>query len=166
MASQWRHAWAGWLSGNPLKQFNQTQPLKEFPMNRQRLINSASGLLLFFAILTIPDIFLFAKTVPNSFWTENFSLPFGAGWFVAFTCLAPTAWSANLSGKDLLVKTGVTLLAIIMAVPIALSLKTLPVSINSLINQYLWVSLISFPPLALHLCLRWVYRQDSKTTKY
>ncbi|MAZ89608.1 MAG: hypothetical protein CL693_18395 [Cellvibrionaceae bacterium] len=135
-------------------------------MNRKRLLNSASGLLLFLAILTIPDIFLFAKTVPNSFWTEYFPLPFGAGWFVAFICLVPATWAASFSRRDLMHNVVVVLLVVflvvIMAVPIALATKGLALSLNNLINQYLWVSIMCFPPLIVQLSLRLAHRFTTK----
>ena len=45
-------------------------------MQREKLAIVSSGIPFGLAIVTLPNQFLFLKTVPNSFWTEYFPLPF------------------------------------------------------------------------------------------
>jgi hypothetical protein len=122
----------------------------------------ASSVLLWLSIIVFPNQFLFSKIVPSSFWTEYFPLPFGAGWFVTFIILLPVAWfgiSLVSSIKNSIL--GV-LVSVVLAVPMALFLIGGTLSINNLLNQYVWVFITCLPPLILHIVLRFLFRRYVK----
>ncbi len=126
-------------------------------VQRENIAAIGSGILLGLAIVMLPNQYLFSKTVPNSFWTEYFPLPFGAGWFITFVALFPIVWlNKSVVGAIKISVLGV-LLSICMAVPFALLIIGGTLSPNNLLNQYLWVGIICFPPLILQLVLRWLY---------
>lgn len=123
-------------------------------MQLEKLAMLCSGILFGLAVVAFPDQFLFSKTVPNSFWTEYFPLPFGAGWFITFIVLVPAAWM-NKSVFSAIKAAVLSLLpAMLVAVPISLSIIGDTLLPNNLLNQYLWVAIIGVPPLLLHIVLR------------
>lgn len=125
-------------------------------MQREKLGMAVSAILLGLAILVLPNQFLFSKTVPNSFWTKYFPLPFGAGWFITFIALFPVAWlNKSVVGAVKRSSLGV-LLSISVAVPVALFIIGGTLSPNNLLSQYLWVGIICAPPLMLQIVLRWL----------
>ena len=124
-------------------------------MQRSKLAMLGSGLGFGLAIISCPDQFLFAKTVPNSFWTEYFPLPFGAGWFITFIVLVPVIWMNKSVCNAMKAAILSVLPAMLMAVPISLSIIGDSLLPNNLLNQYLWVAIIAVPPLLLHIVLRW-----------
>jgi ABC-type spermidine/putrescine transport system permease subunit I len=117
----------------------------------------ASSVLLWLSIIVFPNQFLFSKIVPNSFWTEYFPLPFGAGWFVTFIILLPVAWFGNSLVSSIKYSTLSVLFSVVFAVPIALFLIGGALSINNLLNQYVWVFITCLPPLILHIVLRFLF---------
>lgn len=124
-------------------------------MQQDKLAMLGSGILLGLAIVVWPHQFLFSKVVQNSFWTAYFPLPFGAGWFITFIVLVPVVWmSKSVFGA---MKGGISSLlpSMLLAVPLSLSLIGGTLSLNNLLNQYLWVGLMCIPPLCLHIILRW-----------
>ena len=124
-------------------------------MQREKLAMLCSGVLLGLAIVAFPDQFLFSKTVPNSFWTEYFPLPFGAGWFITFIVLVPVVWMNKSVFSAIKAAILSVLPAMLMAVPISLSIIGDTLLPNNSLNQYLWVAIIAVPPLLLHIVLRW-----------
>lgn len=50
---------------------------------------------------------------------------------------------------------GLAVVAMLVAVPISLSIIGDTLLPNNLLNQYLWVAIIGVPPLFLHIVLRW-----------
>ena len=131
-------------------------------MQRVNLAAVGSTILLCFAIIVFPDQFLFSKTVPNSFWTGYFPLPFGADWFITFIALFPVIWfSESLVGaikRSILV----AVISVCLAVPVALLIIGGTLSANNLFNQYLWVGIICFPPLILQIVMRSLFSQHAK----
>ncbi len=124
-------------------------------MQREKLAMVGSGILFCLAIVALPNQFLFSKTVPNSFWTEYFPLPFGAGWFIAFIALIPTIW-LNLSVAGAMkASIACLLLSVLLAVPLSLAITGDTLSLNNLLNQYLWVGVVCVPPQILHMTVRW-----------
>jgi len=124
-------------------------------MQREKLAMLGSGILFCLAIVALPNQFLFSKTVPNSFWTEYFPLPFGAGWFIAFVVLIPVVWlNISVAGA---IKASIACLipSVLLAVPLSLSIAGDTLSPNNLLNQYLWVGIVCVLPLMLHITLRW-----------
>jgi hypothetical protein len=117
----------------------------------------ASSVLLWLSIIVFPNQFLFSKIVLNSFWTEYFPLPFGAGWFVTFITLIPVAWSGGSLASSIKNSILGVLFSVILAVPIALFLIGGTLSINNLLNQYVWVFMICLPSLILHIVLRFLF---------
>lgn len=131
-------------------------------MQRSKLAAISSVILLGLAILVFPNQFLFSKIVPNSFWTEYFSLPFGAGWFIAFIVLIPVVWlNKSIFGAVRNSVLGV-LLSFFIAVPIALFIVGGTLSTNNLLSQYLWAVVICFPPLMVQIFLRWLFSVYAK----
>ncbi len=131
-------------------------------MQRVKFAAFGSAILMWFAIILLPDQFLFSKIIPTSFWTEYFPLPFGAGWFITFIALFPVIWlSESVVGA---IKSSVlgVLLSICTAVPIALFIIGGALSPNNLLNQYLWVGIICFPPLILQIVLRALFSHYAK----
>jgi hypothetical protein len=127
----------------------------EESVQRERLAMVGSGILFGMAIVTLPNQFLFSKTVPNSFWIEYFPLPFGAGWFITFIALVPVVW-INKSVLSAIKGAILSLLpSMLVAVPISLYFIGGTLSPPNLVYQYLWVGLIGIPPLILHIILRW-----------
>lgn len=124
-------------------------------MGREILLIAASGILLGLAIVALPNEFLFSKTVPNSFWTEYFPLPFGAGWFLSFLSLIPVIWLASSTSKASTCGIVAVVASVMVAVPISVAMTERWFSLGSLIYQYIWVGIICFPPLILHVSLRW-----------
>ncbi|MBU2114113.1 MAG: hypothetical protein KKE94_10135 [Gammaproteobacteria bacterium] len=124
-------------------------------MQREKLAMLCSGILFGLAIVAFPDQFLFSKTVPNSFWTEYFPLPFGAGWFITFIVLVPAVWMNKSVFSAMKAAILSVLPAMLMAVPISLSIIGDSLLPNNLLNQYLWVAIIALLPLLLHIVLRW-----------
>ena len=124
-------------------------------MDRNILPGIISSALLILAIVLLPDQYLFSKTVPNSFWVKYFSLPFGAGWFITFVVLFPAIWLTKSLLKS--AKIGITILVIsvLVAVPISVIMISDTFALNNLLNQYIWVAIIGFPPYLFHLVLRW-----------
>jgi ABC-type amino acid transport system permease subunit len=123
-------------------------------VQRMRFSLIASSVLLWLSIIVFPNQFLFSKIVLNSFWTEYFPLPFGAGWFITFIILLPVAWFGNSFVSSIKNSTLGVLFSVVLAVPIALFLIGDTLSINNLLNQYVWVFITCFPPLILHIVLR------------
>ena len=124
-------------------------------MQREKLAMVGSGILFGLAIVIFPNQFLFSKTVPTSFWTEYFPLPFGAGWFITFVALVPVVW-VNKSALNAIKGSISSLLpSMLVAVPISLSVIEGALSPNNLLNQYLWVGIICIPPLLFQIILRW-----------
>ena len=126
-------------------------------MQRTKFSLIASSVLLWLSIIVFPNQFLFSKIVPNSFWTEYFPLPFGAGWFVTFIILLPVAWFDNSLVSSIKNSILGVLVSVVLAVPIALFLIGSTLSINNLLNQYVWVFVICLPPLILHIVLRFLF---------
>ena len=124
-------------------------------MQRGRLAMLGSGVLFWLAIVVLPNQFLFSKTVPNSFWTEHFPLPFGAGWFITFIVLVPVVWMNKSVFGSIKGSISSLLVSILVAVPISLSNIGGTLSTNNLLYQYLWVGVICVPPLLLQIILRW-----------
>lgn len=127
----------------------------EVSLEREKLAMVASGILCWLAIVALPNQFLFSKTVPNSFWTEYFPLPFGAGWFIAFLVFTPVVWmNKSVFGS---IKNSIFSLvpSVLVAVPISLSIIGGTLSPTNLLSQYLWVGVICTPPLLLQIILRW-----------
>jgi ABC-type spermidine/putrescine transport system permease subunit I len=116
-----------------------------------------SSVLLWLSIIFFPNQFLFSKTVPNSFWTEYLPSPFGAGWFVTFIILLPVAWFGNTFVSSIKNSILGVLVSVVLAVPIALFLIGGTLSINNLLNQYVWVFITCLPPLILHIVLRFLF---------
>ncbi len=131
-------------------------------MQRYQYAALCSTALLGLAIVVLPDQFLFSKTVPNSFWTEYFPLPFGAGWFITFIALGPVIWCTKALSGALKSAGSVTLVSILMAVPISLLMGGGTLSVNNLLYQYLWLGIICLPPLILHAVLRLIYGYFAK----
>lgn len=126
-------------------------------MQRSKLAMLGSGLGFGLAIISCPDQFLFAKTVPNSFWTEYFPLPFGAAWFLTWIVLVPVVWMSPSLPQAIKASITALLLATSAAVPISMLLTGGALTANNLFNQYLWVGMILVPPYLLHLALRWCW---------
>lgn len=124
-------------------------------MQREILARVGSGIFLGLAIVAMPSQFLFSKTVPNSFWTEHFPLPFGAGWFITFIVLVPVVWLNKTVRSAVKGSMFCLLPSILVAVPISLSIIGGTLSPNNLLNQYLWVGIICIPPFLLQILLRW-----------
>lgn len=124
-------------------------------MQREKLAMIGSGILFGLAIVAVPNQFLFSKTVPNSFWTEYFLLPFGAGWFITFIVLVPVVWMNKSVFSALKGSISSLLSSMLAAVPISLSVIGGSLSPNNLLNQYLWIGLICIPPLVFQIILRW-----------
>ncbi len=124
-------------------------------MQRERLAMVGSGIFFGLAIITLPNQFLFSKTVPNSFWTEYFPLPFGPGWFITFIVLVPVVWMNKSAFSAIKASLSSLLPSILVAVPVSLSVIGGTLSPNNLLNQYLWVGVICVPPLLLQIILRW-----------
>ncbi len=126
----------------------------EESVQREKLAMLGSGILFGLAIVFLPNQFLFSKTVPTSFWTEHFPLPFGAGWFITFVTLVPVVWI----NKSVLIaiKGSISSLlpSMLVAVPISLTVIGGTLSPNNLLNQYLWVGIICIPPLIFQIILR------------
>lgn len=131
-------------------------------MQRMKFSLIASSVLLWLSIIVFPNQFLFSKTVPNSFWTEYFPLPFGAGWFVTFIILLPVAWFGDSLVYSIKNSTLGVLFSVVFSVPIALFLIGGALSINNLLNQYVWVFITCLPPLILHIVLRFSFRRYVK----
>lgn len=127
-------------------------------MQREKLAIVVSGILCGLAIVALPDQFLFSKIVPNSFWTEHFPLPFGAGWFITFILLIPVIWMSNSVFGAIKGSVLSLLPSILVAVPMSLSIMGGSLSPNNLVSQYLWVGVICIPPLLLQIILRWCSR--------
>ena len=111
--------------------------IREDLVQRYQYAALCSTALLGLAIVVLPDQFLFSKTVPNSFWTEYFPLPFGAGWFITFIALGPVVWCTKALSGALKSAGSVTLLSILMAVPISLLVGGGTLSVNNLLYQYM-----------------------------
>ena len=124
-------------------------------MQLEKLAMLCSGILFGLAVVAFPDQFLFSKTVPNSFWTKYFPLPFGSGWFITFIVLVPVAWMNKSVFSAMKAAILSVLPAMLMAVPISLSIIGDSLLPNNLLNQYLWVAIIAVLPLLLHIVLRW-----------
>jgi hypothetical protein len=124
-------------------------------VQREKLAMLGSGILFGLAIISLPDQFLFSKTLPSSFWKEYFPSPFGAGWFITFIVLLPVLWISK--SVFIAIKGSVSSLSLsaLVAVPISLLIIGETVSPNNLLNQYLWVGIIFFPPLIIQIVLRW-----------
>jgi hypothetical protein len=129
----------------------------EDSVHREKLTAVGSAILLGLAILVLPNQFLFTKTVPNSFWTEYFPLPFGAGWFITFVALFPVVWLNKPVIRVVKISVLVVLLSMCIAVPIALFIIGGTLSPNNLLSQYVWVGIICSPPLILQIVLRWLF---------
>ena len=112
-------------------------------------------MLLMLAIIGLPDLYLFSKVVPNTFWTKYFPLPFGAGWFVTFLIVIPAVWFNQKIPVAIKGSMASVLLSILVAVPISEYIFGSKLTFNSVFNQYLWVGLICMPPLILQIVLRW-----------
>ncbi|MDH2434609.1 hypothetical protein QCD60_18865 [Pokkaliibacter sp. MBI-7] len=126
-------------------------------VQREKFAAVGSAILLGLAILILPNQFLFSKTMPNSFWTEYFPRPFGAGWFITFVVLCPVCWlNKSVVGA---VKSSIlgVVLSIFIAVPIALIIIGGKLSSNNLLSQYVWVGITCYPPLILQAVLRWLF---------
>ncbi len=137
-------------------------------MRREALIIFLSGILLGLAIIILPNQFLFSKTVPKSFWTEYFPLPFGAGWFITFIVLVPVIW-LNKSVRSFVQGSLLgSALSILASVPISLSIIGGSLSVNNLSGQYIWVCGIFVPPCLLHFILRcfsiWIKKKANRVT--
>jgi hypothetical protein len=128
----------------------------EGSVQREKLGIAASAILLGVAILVFPNQFLFAKTIPNSFWTEYFPLPFGAGWFITFIALFPVIWLNRSTAGAIKSSVLGVFLSICVATPVALFIIGGTLSPNNLLSQYLWVGIICAPPLMLQIILRWL----------
>jgi len=89
-------------------------------VSREKLAARGSGILIALAIIALPNQFLFSKTVPNSFWTRYFPLPFGAGWFLTFVVLTPSIWMSDGKIRSIRKSLLYTLIAPFVAVPISL----------------------------------------------
>jgi hypothetical protein len=128
----------------------------ENSVQRDKFATVGSMILLGLAIVVLPNQFLFSKTVPNSFWTEYFPLPFGAGWFITFIALFPIVWfnkTVIIAAKNSILG---LLLSILVSVPIAVFIIGGTLSPSNLLGQYFWVGIICIPPLILLLVLRWL----------
>lgn len=128
----------------------------EKSMQREKLAMMGSGILFGLAIVVLPNQFLFSKTVPNSFWTLYFPLPFGAGWFITFILLLPVVWVNNSVFSAIKGSLSSLLPAMLVAVPISLFVIGGTLSSNNLLYQYLWVCLVCVPPMLLQIILRWL----------
>lgn len=131
-------------------------------MQRGKLASIGSVIFLGLAILVFPNQFLFSKTVPNSFWTEYFPLPFGAGWFIAFIVLIPVVWLNKLVFGTIRNSVLGVLLSIFIAVPIALFIIGGTLSSVNVLAQCLWAIVICFPPLMVQIFLRWLFSVYAK----
>lgn len=124
-------------------------------MNREILTSLTSEVFLCIAIILFPHQYLFSKTVPNSVWTQYFPLPFGAGWFLTFLVLVPVIWFSTSVFKSARGGIITLLVSVILAVPVSMIMSERTLTLNSLLNQYIWVGVICLPPYLLHLSLRW-----------
>ncbi len=126
----------------------------ENSLHGSRLVALICGVILGGVIIAFPDQFLFSKTVPNSFWTKYFPLPFGAGWFISFIALLPII----VTKSPLLptIKWAFTSMctSILVCVPISVFIAGGTLSINNFINQYMWVSLMCIPPFIVQMLLK------------
>jgi hypothetical protein len=127
----------------------------ERAVQREKLAMLGSGIIFGLAIIYFQDPFLFSKTVPRSFWTEYFPLPFGAGWFITFVVLVPVVWINKSVFSAIKGSISSLLLSALVAVPISLSITGETTSLNNLLNQYLWVGITCIPPLLVQIILRW-----------
>ena len=134
-------------------------------MQREKLATIGSTILLGIAIIGLPNQFLFSKNVPNSFWTEHFQVPFGAGWFIAFIVLAPAIWSNKSLLRSIKNSTLCTLLSMLIAVPLSLFMMSGTLSLSNLFSQYLWVSMLCIPPLILQIVLRCLFFYTNRLLK-
>lgn len=112
-----------------------------------------SALLLSSAIIMLPAQFLFSKTVPASFWTAYFPLPFGAGWLISFVLLIPALWLSPWR-KTLIGALPMVSALIVCATPLAMLCNDYPLTLNNLLGQYIWLVIICLPPCLVHLILR------------
>ncbi|WP_347332590.1 hypothetical protein [Marinimicrobium locisalis] len=117
-----------------------------------------SGLLIVVVIILFPHQFLFSKIVPNSLWTEYFPVPFGAGWFISLLVLFPSVWFSGGVRQALKGAVACIICAVIVAVPISVGLVGDALSVNNVINQVVWVSLILVPPCIVHISMFWVVK--------
>ncbi|MGH1470712.1 MAG: hypothetical protein ACRBCS_05930 [Cellvibrionaceae bacterium] len=124
-------------------------------MNRSIMPSIISGTLLVLAIVLLPDQYLFSKTVPNSFWVKYFPLPFGAGWFITFIVLSPAIWLTRPALKAAKNSITVLMASVLVAIPISVIMTGDILTLNNILNQYMWVAIIGFPPYLFHLLLRW-----------
>lgn len=124
-------------------------------MPQERLAMVVTGILYALAIVALPNQFLFSKTVPNSFWTECFPLPFGAGWFITFIILIPVMWTNKPLLGAIMGSVLSLFLSVLVAVPISLCVIGGTLSFNNMLSQYIWVGIICVPPLFLQIILRW-----------
>lgn len=123
-------------------------------MRKESLGMASSTVILTFAILVLPNQFLFSKTVPNSFWTAYFPLPFGAGWFITFITLIPVFWF-NKTLIDAIKRSVLSVvLSLCVAIPVAMFMTSATFSFNNVFNQYLWAGILCFPPLLLHVVFK------------
>ena len=112
--------------------------------------------LLLLSIILLPDQYLFEKSVPNSIWTKYFPLPFGAGWFITFLTLSPILLISSFKSKIIVLSLLSTLVNVVIIVPISFALNDNLFTLNNIINQYMWVSIIVFPPHIFVLILKWL----------
>ncbi len=115
-------------------------------MSQIRLVAIICGVILGGAIIAFPDQFLFSKTVPSSFWTKYFPLPFGAGWFISLIALFPIIFTRTTLTTTIKWTFTCLLLSVLVCVPISIFVAGYSLSINNVLGQYMWVSLICIPP--------------------
>lgn len=106
------------------------------------------------AIVLLPYQFLFFKIVPVYFFSNWLPSPFTAGWLITLLLLIPAAWLSKTAAQARQVTLRSTIGAVLLGTPLSLYFHTEAFTVNNLIQQLLWVSVITLPPMLAHLLAR------------
>lgn len=79
-----------------------------------------------------------------------------SGWFITFLTLSPILFISSFKSKIVVLSLLGTLVNVVIIVPISLTLNDSLFTINNIINQYIWVSIIVFPTHIFVLLLKWL----------
>lgn len=116
-------------------------------MNRTVLAIVSSAVLLFLATYVWPELFLFSKFMPNSFWTKYFPIPFGGGWVLTALAMLPTLLMLRGTWRSLLGMLAAFSIGMGIAVPASIEQGFGSLTANNLLGQYMWAGIVCGPPV-------------------